>query len=280
LPSPEASTVTTAERTPSTPPPKPSAPAARPNIAGVPLEEVDAFVDLSSEMHQHLVNLARVETLASDEEVSSFGAALLLTGDASVCATIVDAPACRAAMRTLVPARGSRSDAIAIRVVAGPQGAQVAVWEQAVIEEALKPCPRVIEELVQRADRLQALVGVTMGPLGDLDEAARSLLVDKLTVRAVQPFEVIAVAGASNPSIVLVGVGTIEILAGEEPERSLRSGDMLFARAVLEAQPSPAGARAGATGALILTGEAKIAQQLFVSTPPLVAVLSGDDGTS
>jgi len=46
---------------------------------------------------------------------------------------------------------------------------------------------------------------------------------------------------------------------------------------VLEGLPAPSTARAGASGALILIGDARIAQQLFASAPPLVALLSGDD---
>jgi hypothetical protein len=263
------------------PPPQPPAPSAsppRPSIEGIPLEEIDAFVDLSSEMHQRLIDLARIEVLASDEEVSSFGAALLLAGDASVCATIVDAPACRATTGTLVPSRGSLSDTIAIRVVAGKTGAKVAVWEQPVIDEALKPCPWIIDELCDRSDRIQALAGATMGALGDVDEASRNVLLDRLKVRVLRPFEVIATAGASMPGVVVIGAGTIELLGSEEqPAKNLRPGELLFQRAVLEVQPAPCGARAGANGALVLTADAKIAQQLFASVPPLISLLSGEE---
>lgn len=259
-------------------PPAPSVPAPRANVESLRLEKVDAFVDLSSEMHQRLTDLARVEILASDEEVSSFGAALLLAGDASVCATIVDAPACRVTMGKLVPSRGSLSDTIAIRVVAGKEGARVVVWEQTVIDEALKPCPWVVDDLCDRADRIQALAGATMGTLGDIDEASRNMLLDRLKVQVLRPFEVIATAGASPPGIVVIGTGTIELFAGDEqPSRSLRPGELLFQRAVLEVQPAPCGARAGASGAIVLLGEAKIAQLLLASVPPLIALLSGDD---
>lgn len=229
-------------------------------------------------MHQRLVDLARVEVLASDEEVSSFGAALLLTGDASVCATIVDAPACRATAGTLVPSRGSLPDPIPIRVVAGSGGAKVAIWEQAVIDEALKTCPWVIDELCERADRIQALAGATMGSLGDVDEASRNVLLDRLKVHVLKPLEVIATAGASTPGLVVIGTGTLELLVGgEPPARSKRPGELLFQREVLEGQPAPCTARAGAAGALILKGEAKIAQQLFASVPQLISLLSGEE---
>jgi len=234
-------------------------------------------VNLSPEMHQRLGGLARVEPLGADEEVSGFGAALLLTGDAAVCATIVDAPACRAAPKTLVTARGSLTEAIALRVVAGERGATLAVWEQAAIEEALKACPWVLEELAERADRIQALAGATMGALGDVDEAARNSLLDQLKVRVVQPMEEVAAQGSSPPGVVVVGAGTLELHTGGETERSLRPGELLFPRSVLEGRAAPRSARAGAGGALLLVGEAKVAHPLLVSAPALVIALSGED---
>jgi hypothetical protein len=259
------------------PKPAPAAPTSAPNVEGLALDEVDAFDDLSSEMHQRLVGLARLETLAADEEVSSFGATLLLSGDATVCATIVDAPASRTSPRTLVTARGSLAEAIALRVVAGARGATLAVWEQADIEEALKDCPWVIQELAQHADRIQAIAGATMGALGDVDETSRNLLLDQLTVRVVSPLETITAEGANPPGVVVVGVGTIEIHGGGAAERSLRSGDLLFPRSVVEGRPAPRSARAGAGGAVLLVGEAKIAHQLLVTAPQLVIALSGED---
>jgi len=244
-------------------------------IDGVPLDEVDAFVDLPLDMQHRLVALARIEALAADEEVSSFGAALLLAGEAAVCATIVDTPACRAVKGTLVPSRGSLTDAVGVRVVAGAQGARVAIWDQPVIEDALKSCPWVLDELVSRADRIQALAGATMGPLGEVDEAARNELLDRLTVHFAQPQESLVEAGGETLGIVIVGGGVVELSAqGATAAQGLHPGEMLFARAVLEGRPAPRSAHAGASGALVLIGEAKIAKELMASSPPLAALLA------
>jgi len=62
-----------------------------PRLGSVPLAEVDAFNELPFDVLEHVAAIARVERLAPDEEVSAFGAALLLEGEAVVCATIVDA---------------------------------------------------------------------------------------------------------------------------------------------------------------------------------------------
>jgi hypothetical protein len=226
-------------------------------------------------MQRRLVALARVEALSADEEVSSFGAALLLAGEASVCATIVDTPACRAVKGTLVPSRGSLAEAVGIRVVAGSQGAKVAIWDQPMIEDALKSCPWVLDELVSRADRIQALAGATMGPLGEIDEASRGELLDRLTVHFAQPFETLVEAGGETLGIAIVGGGVVELgAAGATAARSLHPGETLFARAVLEGQRAPRSAQAGASGALVLLGEAKIAHALMASSPPLAALLA------
>lgn len=226
-------------------------------------------------MQRRLVALARVEALAGDEEVSSFGAALLLAGEASVCATIVDTPACRAVKGTLVPSRGSLAEAVGIRVVAGSAGAKVAIWDQAAIEDALKSCPWVLDELVSRADRIQALAGATMGPLGEIDEASRGELLDRLTVHYAQPFESLVEAGGETLGLAIVGGGVVDLAAaGSTPARSLHPGEMLFARAVIEGQRAPRSAHAGAAGALVLIGEAKIAHSFMASSPPLASLLS------
>ncbi|MEP7124385.1 MAG: hypothetical protein ABJE95_25885, partial [Byssovorax sp.] len=256
--------------------PASSAPPAAPTlIDGLPLDEVDAFVDLPTEMQQHLVALARIEALSADEEVSSFGAALLLAGEASVCATIVDTPACRAVKGTLVPSRGSLSEPVGIRVVAGSQGARVAIWEQPVIEDALRSCPWVLDELITRADRIQALAGATMGPLGEVDEASRNELLDRLTVHFAQPFESLIDDSGDTLGVAIVGGGVVELAAhGDLAATALHPGETLFARAVIEGRPAPRGAAAGASGALVLLGEAKIARELMVSSPPLASILS------
>ena len=250
-------------------------PAAPTLLDGLPLDEVDAFVDLPPEMQQRLVALARIEALSADEEVSSFGAALLLAGEASVCATIVDTPACRAVKGTLVPSRGSLSEPVGIRVVAGSHGARVAIWEQPIIEDALKSCPWVLDELVTRADRIQALAGATMGPLGEVDEASRNELLDRLTVHFAQPFESLVDDSGDTLGLAFVGGGVVELAAhGDLAAKALHPGETLFARAVIEGRPAPRAAAAGASGALVLLGEAKIARELMASSPPLAALLA------
>jgi hypothetical protein len=216
---------------------------------------------LGAEVRARFAAAAVVETLAADEEVAGFGVALLLDGDAAVCAAIVDTPVSGAAPGALLPARGTFGDAVALRVVAGARGARVAVWNPPAVDAALAGHADVLGALSARADRLQALAGATLGPLGELPDAARERLVERLGVRVVQPREVVVEAGADLARLMLVCVGSVEIVGGEATD-TVRTGDLLFARAMAEALPAPASARAGATGAILLVGDRELLPEL------------------
>ena len=125
------------------------------------------------------------------------------------------------------------------------------------------------------ADRIQALAGATMGPLGEIDEAARGELLDRLTVHFAQPFESLVDAGDATLGVAVIGGGVVELGPnGDVPAKALHPGETLFARAVLEGLPAPRSAHAGASGALVLIGEAKIAKELMASSPPLAALFA------
>jgi hypothetical protein len=231
---------------------RPSPPRTKLDAAG--LDGVEILADLGAEARAGLAAAAVVETLGADEEVAGFGAALLLEGDAAVCAAIVDTPVSRAAPGALLPARGTFADAVALRVVAGARGARIAVWDPGAVGEALGGHPEVLSALSARADRLQALAGATLGPLGELADTARERIVERLSVRVVQPRGMVVEAGAALAELMLVCVGSVEIVGGEATD-TVRTGDLLFARAMAEDLPAPAGARAGAAGAILLVGD-------------------------
>lgn len=217
-------------------------------------------------MRRRVADLARVDTLAADEEVSGFGAALVIDGTACVCATIVDAPVAPAPPRMLVTTRGTLADGIALRVVAGDGGARVAMWEASAIEDALRgPCPEVLDDLARRADRLQALAGATMGPLHDLDDAARAQLFERFTVRVARAGESIAEPGTKLAGVTVVCVGSVDLGSGAG---LVRAGELLFPRAARREMPAPTSARAGPQGAILLVGDRALADRL-AATPAL-----------
>jgi CRP-like cAMP-binding protein len=132
-----------------------------------------------------------------------------------------------------------------------------------------------MEEITERAERLQSLAGATLGPLGEIDEISRNQLLDQLEVRVAHPRQAVAAQGEELNGVALVCAGTIELLDDTDaPWKSLGPGDLLFARAVLEGRAAPCRARAGAGGALLLVGEQGLAQALIAESPSLATFLS------
>lgn len=257
-------------RLPKPRPPRGSeASVASARIEGVALEEVLAFADLPHDALAQLVATATVEQLGADEEVSGFAAALVLDGAASVSATIVDVPVAQLDPLMLVPSRGTLVDTMALRIVAGGPGARIATWGSAQLDAALASCPWVQEELGMEADRLQALAGATMGPLGDLDDATRAALFPRLSVRAVPPGELVIEQGAPSLGLVIVGLGAVH--AGDA---ALTAGELLFAAAAIDGGLTPAPAYAGVSGALLLIADRPLASALFAELPALLDLVS------
>ncbi|WP_044239673.1 cyclic nucleotide-binding domain-containing protein [Chondromyces apiculatus] len=262
-----------------TPPPKPEEAPTETLSAGLTAHDLvglDAFADLPEEMHVQLARSARVEALTPDEEVAGFGVALVLSGEASVCTSIVDTPALQAEGGTLVPSCGTLAEGMPLRVVAGPKGARVAVWDQPAIDEAIRACPWVVDELREVSDRLQAFAGATIGPLGDLEESQLHHVLERLRIQALEPGETIVLSGHPVPGLVVVGAGTVEFFEQEPGPASAaaRPGDILFASALLSGQESPATARAATGGALVLIGEHPTLRALFEQFPELLHLLS------
>jgi CRP-like cAMP-binding protein len=126
---------------------------------------------------------------------------------------------------------------------------------------------------MKASNRIQAIAGCTMGPLGDrLDEGLRASAIERLEVRVLQPDDVVASAGLPVPGMIIVGIGSVELDQGRDP---LGPGDFLFATEVLGGEAAPATARAGAKGAIIFFGARALAQELLVSCPPLLEIFAG-----
>ncbi|WP_438016424.1 hypothetical protein WMF18_37270 [Sorangium sp. So ce315] len=256
--------------------PQPDVAGAAPALTGRDIEQIEAFADLPEEMHDELALAAQVDDLAPDEELAVNGAALVLSGSAAVCASIVDVPAERAAIRTLVPSRGTLEDGIPLRVVADADGARVAIWDQATIDNALRTCPWVVDELRTAADRLQSLAGATMGPLGELEETLLRRVLGRLRLRPLVPGEALVHAGNPMPGLVIIGAGALDLVDERSHEilGAARPGELLFASELLGGEPAPSIARATAGGALVLIADHPVLRELFESTPELLSILA------
>ena len=246
---------------------------------GVPgkldLDSVEAFADLPDDARAAFAAAAAVSVLGEGEEVSSFALAYILSGTVDVAATMVDAPAARLAAGAVLRSRGTTDEGVPMRLI-GVSSGVVATWTDAEVREAFRTCPWVEEDLRVAADRLQTLVGVTIGPLGErLDASIREQIIGRLTMRTLTAGEVVVTAGEQMPGLLLVGVGELELVDGDRIAGTVGSGEFVFPTEVLGGGDAPYTARAGPGGALILFGDRRIAQELLVTCPPLLEVFAG-----
>ena len=132
------------------------------------------------------------------------------------------------------------------------------------------------DTLATVADRLQALAGAAMGPLGErLDDALREQVTGRCEVRTYLPGESFVDQGAPVPGMHIVGAGRVELVddSGKVLEE-LGAGQLLFASEVLSAGAAHATARAGEGGALLLFAPRLVAHELLVSVPPLLEIFA------
>ncbi|NUP13976.1 MAG: hypothetical protein HOW73_48700 [Polyangiaceae bacterium] len=235
------------------------------------LDRIEAFADLPDELQRSLSEAARIVELKLEDEVPVTGAAMILAGSAAVCAAVADGAAAQVTQPTLVPALSSTDDATKIRLVA-TDTTRVATWERSTLEEILKSCPWVLDELVTLGDRYAALAGATMGPLGDLDEFSRLAALDRLKLKALHPNDVLAPAGGELQGLTIVGAGLVVI---DRPSGAIEytAGDIVMPDTVLEGGTTDAPIRAGAQGALVLHASRMVTVELFSILPSLIELL-------
>ncbi len=256
---------------PEVPPPAPPA-----EEKALELENVEPFGDLPDDARDAFARAAKVSDVAEGDEVSSFALAYIVNGSFDVAATVVDAPAVRLADGAVLRSRGTTEEGVPMRLICANGTGRVATWTTEAVEEAFRTCPWVEDDLRSAADRVQTLVGITIGPLGErLDASIREQIVGRLTLRPLGPSEIVVNAGEVVPGLLLVGVGELELVQGEKVSGTVGSGEFLFPTEVLGAGAAPATARAGSGGALIMFGDRKIAQELLVTCPPLLEVFAG-----
>jgi hypothetical protein len=269
--------------TPAPPPPviaeppviAPPPPVTEPSPA-LDLEDVEAFADLPDDARLAFAAAAKLDRLAEGDEVSHFALAYVLEGEVDVAATMVDAAAMRLRAGAVLRSRGTTSESVPMRLVAVAPGAVTATWSDGEVAKAFKSCPWVEEDLRAAADRMLTLVGITIGPLGErLDASIREAILARLTIRNLQPGEVVVEAGQVVPGLFLVGIGELQLVKPDGETVVVGSGEFLFATEVLGAGSAPYTARAGTGGALVMFGDRHVAQELLVTCPPLLEVFAG-----
>jgi hypothetical protein len=251
--------------------------AAAPNLDGpLNLDDVEAFSDLPDDARTEFAAAAELHNLGKDEEVSGFALAYVVSGEVDVAATIVDAPAQRLKQGAVLRTRGTIGDGMALRLIGVDSPARVAAWPPESVEAAFKTCPWVEDDLRAAADRMQALVGITMGTIAErLDPSLRQGFTERLEARTLPPGGILVEKGAKVPGIMLVGVGSIEIVDGDTVQGEITPGDFVFATEILGGGKAHATARAGSEGVVYLFADRSVAQELLVTCPPLLEIFAG-----
>ncbi len=242
----------------------------------VDLSAVDALSDLPDDARGELESIAEVHNLARDEEVMGFAFAFVVSGAVDVAAQIVDAAAERLAEGAVLKAKGTVAESVPLRLICASENAVVATWTAEQIEPAFKTCPWVEDDLRASANRMQALVGVTLGPLADrLDAALRAQVTSRLELRELAEGDVIVEAGQPVRELCLVGQGSIEVVKDGKVISEVPVGDFLFPAEIMGGGKAQGTARAGKGGALVLAGARSVAQELMMTCPPLLEIFAG-----
>ena len=251
-------------------------PEPDPRIGDLLLGEVRGLEDLPPESQALLAREARLELLNSEEEVSSFGLALVLKGTVNIMPAIADLSCARATKGDIVWGQGNLEEGVVLRLVAAEDASQVAIWDATLIKGAIRDCPWVIDDLKALADRYQALAGVAMGPMGErLDDSLRAMVTGRCEIKRLLPNEVLATRGKPVGGMYIAAAGRIEILdEADEVESELGPGDFVFAPQVLSNGAAPRNARAGKGGALLLFAARGVAHELLLSVPPLLEIFA------
>ena len=250
-------------------------PESDPRVADVLLGEVRGLEDVPPEGQAILAREARVERLNEDEEISSFGLALVVRGSVKVMPAIADLACARVGKGDIVWSEGNLEDGVVLRLVAGEDATEVAVWDAELLKNIVRDYPWVVEDLKGLADRFQALAGVAMGPMGErLDDSLRAMVTDRCEVKRLLPNELLTSKGKPVGGMYIMAAGRLEIMAGNQVESELGPGDFLFGPQVLSNGAAPADALAGKGGALVLFAPRSIAHDLLLSVPPLLEIFA------
>lgn len=251
------------------------APPADPiRISNVELRGVEPFSQLPEEVQRTLVRTAIIEDLEPGEARTSFGAVLVVGGEASICAVNLDVPVKLAAARSFVASRGSLAESVPMRILGGSSGATISRWSTEAFDQAISAHPRAVQDCRAASDALQARIGLTLGALAEVDLTTRDEMLTRLDVRVLEPNEMITEEDGPMPGLVFVVGGRIEVLEGDPTIvlSEVRPGDLLFPEALWAGAAAPLRARAAASGALLLVGDRKLAID-FAETVPVVGQL-------
>jgi hypothetical protein len=260
--------------------PAPAAVPAPPAPAAVPfaldLSRVDPFVDLPDDVRSRFALAAKVSTLTRGEQIATFGLAFIHEGEAAVLAEGRSGVAVSLPRGSVLRSKGTLAAAqVPMRLCCASETATIATWAEADVDGIAGPCPWVEDDFRAAADRVQALAGLSLGPLGQVAYAqVRSVLASRLMVKALVAGEAFLHEGDAVHGLALVGCGQIDVTGGDGEARVLAPGAFVFPAETLSMGRAGKSATAGAAGAVLLHADRSTTQELLVTQPLLLELLA------
>ncbi len=259
-------------------PPTPMPPplVETPDERKLDLSHADAFADMPDDTRREFERQATLHELHTDEEVSGFALAWVESGEVAVMSLVSDIPAVCLKPGQVLRSRGTVDERVPLRLVCHSDAARVATWSEDAVAVSFEALPWVEEDLRAEADRTHALVGVTLGPLGDaFGPALLEQITSRLQPKHFMDGETVVSAGEAMPGLLILGVGVLDVLdADGEVTSSLDVGTILFPGSLLSMGDAPARVRAGSGGAVVLMVERSAAQEMIMTFPPLLEQLT------
>ncbi len=243
---------------------------------GIDWTLVEALADLPTEAKYELSRQANVDVLGPDEELRTFGLALVLRGHVDLCPMFLDALAKRLDSGSILLNRGYISPSIPLRLIATEPDTAVASWNEREALAVFADYPTIFRRLRTASDQWQSLVGLVSSVLGDrLDAAMRSELISHLSPRVLEPGAVLVELGQSFGGLVILGTGSLTLAAKlGSNDATLSPGDVVLPQLALAPSPSPTRVTAGSSGAIVYVAPRAVAQELILTVPSLLEVLS------
>jgi hypothetical protein len=251
--------------------------AAKPQVKPKPpdLSAVEALGDLPDDARASFALAADVRTLVRGETVPSFALVFIVEGLVQVIAAGGQAAAASLATGAVLRSRGTLETTIPLRLVCSSDAATAATWDDADVEAVLGPCPWVEEDLRAAGDRIQALVALSIGPLGQPSyDQVRALLATRLEVRALASEDAYLRETDAIPGLMIVAGGALELVGSQGVTAVLKPGAFVFPSETLSLGKAPLTARAGKGGALVVHADRSTTQELLVTQPLLLELLS------
>jgi hypothetical protein len=233
-------------------------------------------VDLPDDVRSRFALAATVRTLTRGEQIAAFALAFIHDGEADVLAEGTSGVAVSLPRGSVLRARGTVAVAqVPVRLSCASETATIATWAEADVDGVSGPCPWVEDDLRAAADRVQALAGLSLGPLGQAAYAqVRSVLAHRLIVKALIAGESFLREGDAVHGLALVGCGQIDVTGGDGESRALAPGAFVFPAETLSMGRAAKSATAGAAGAVVLQADRSTTQELLVTQPLLLELLS------